>query len=210
MVEELPDRLVVAHGEPFSMTVKLAEQTVSRPAQAEARVGVQHPVVAPLADGRYEFELPPQIDAGWLRVRVGDFTKRIRLEPTLRPELSSVMADITLPDYLGRTKAGQKDVRGGAVSLVNGSQATFVATATRALAAAKVDGKSIAPEGATLVSPAALVDGNRRLELQWQDQFGLGGKEPFVLTINGREDEAALDCVRRLAAAKSGPGFRAA
>ena len=190
MVEELPDRLVIAHGEPFSMTVKLAEQTVSRPAQAEVRVGVQLPVAAPLADGRYEFALPPQIDAGWLQVRVGDFKKRIRLEPTLRPELSSVMANITLPDYLGRTKAGQKDVRGGAVSLVNGSQATFVATATRALAAAKVDGKSIDPEGATLVSPAAVVDGNRRLELQWQDEFGLGGKEPFVLTINGREDEA--------------------
>jgi hypothetical protein len=28
------------------------------------------------------------------------------------------------------------------------------------------------------------------VELQWQDQFGLGGKEPFVLTIDGREDQA--------------------
>jgi hypothetical protein len=189
MIEELPDRLIVAHGEPFSMTVKLAEQTVSRPAQAEARAGVQQPVVAPLADGRYEFELPPQIDVGWLEVRVGDFTKRIHLEPTLRPELSSVIADIALPEYLGRTKMGQKDARAGAVSLVNGSRAKFVATATRELAAAKIDGKPIAPDGATLVSAETLVDGNRRLELQWQDQFGLGGREPFVLTINGREDE---------------------
>jgi len=190
MVDELPDRLVVAHGEPFSMTVKLAEQTVSRPSQAEAWIGVQPPIVAQLADGRYEFELPPQIDAVWLHVRVGDFTKRVRVEPTLRPELSSIVADIALPEYLGRTNSGKRDVRGGTVSLVNGSRATFVATATRELAAAKVDGQPVAPQGATLVSPATLVDGNRQLELQWQDRFGLGGKEPFVLTINGREDEA--------------------
>jgi hypothetical protein len=189
MVEELPDRLVVAHGEPFSMTVKLAQQTVSRPAQAEVRVGVQAPVVAQLAEGRYEFEVPPQIDAGWLDVRVGDFTKRVRLEPTLRPELSSIIADITLPEYLGRTKAEKKDVRGGAASVVNGSRVTFVATATRELAAAKVDGTPVSPQGTTVISPATLVNGNRRMELDWQDHLGLGGKEPFVLTINGREDE---------------------
>jgi hypothetical protein len=189
MVEELPDRLVVAHGEPFGLTVRLAKQTVSRPAHAQVRIGVQAAVVAQLADGQYEFELPPQIDAGWLDIRVGDFKKRVRLEPVLRPELRSVVAEIALPEYLGRNKSARKDVRGGAVSAVNGSRATFVATATRELTAANVDGQPVAPQGATVVSPATLVDGNRQLELVWQDQFGLGGKEPFVLTINGREDE---------------------
>src|SRR5262249_41627945 len=36
MVEDLPDTLVVAHGEPFTLTVKLAEQTASRPNEARA------------------------------------------------------------------------------------------------------------------------------------------------------------------------------
>jgi hypothetical protein len=190
MVDELPDRMVVAHGEPFSLTVKLAEQTVSRPGQAEAWIGAQPSVVAQLADGKYNLELPPQIDAGWLDLRVGDFQKRIRVEPTLRPELASVVADVALPEYLGRTKPDKKDVRGGTISLVNGSRATFAATATRELAAAKVDGRPVTPQGGTLVSPPTVVNGNRQLELQWQDRFGLSGKEPFVLTINGREDEA--------------------
>src|SRR5262249_13582460 len=105
MVEQLPDRLVVAHGEPFALPVKLAEQTASRPAQAEARVGEQPPVVARLADGCYPFELPPQIEPGALAVRVGDFMKSVRLEPTLRPELAAIEAEITLPEYLGRTGA---------------------------------------------------------------------------------------------------------
>ncbi len=190
MVEPLPDKLVVAHGEPSTLTVKLAEQTASRPAQAEARVGEQPPVVAPLADGRYPLELPPQIEAGPLDVRVGDYTKRVRLEPTLRPELSAVEAQIALPGYLGRTGTATKDVRGGTLTAVNGSRATFVATATRELAAAKVDGKPVEPRGSTVVSPTTPVEGNRQVELQWQDHFGLGGREPFVLTIHGKEDEA--------------------
>src|SRR5262249_58581488 len=64
MVEELPDRLVVAHGEPFALTVRLAEQTVSRPAHSQVRVGVQAAGVAPVAGGRHELGLPPQIHCG--------------------------------------------------------------------------------------------------------------------------------------------------
>jgi hypothetical protein len=190
MVEELPDRLVVAHGEPFTLTVRLAEHTASRPGQAEARVGVQPPVVARLVDGQYGFELPPQIEPVDLDLRVGDFAKRVRVEPTLRPELTGVMADVALPEYLGRPEASKKDVRGGTLSVVKGSRATFVATATRELAAAKVDGRPVTPQGATVTSPTTVVEGNRQVEFQWQDQFRLGGKEPFVLTINGLEDEA--------------------
>ena len=137
MVHELPDRLVVAHGEPFTMTVKLAEQTVWRPSQAEAQIGVQPPVVAQRADDRYEFELPPQIDAGWLDVRVGDFTKHVRVEPTLRPELTSWSQTSCCRNTSAGRTAGKKDVRGGTVSLVKGSRATFTATARRELTAAQ-------------------------------------------------------------------------
>jgi hypothetical protein len=189
MVEDLPDRLVVPHGEPFSLSVKLAEKTVSRPSQAEAWIGAQPPVVAPLSEGAYALAFPPQIDAAWLDLRVGDFTKRLRIEPTLRPELSAVIADIALPEYLGRKGPEKKDVRGGTLSLVKGSQVTLVATATRELASATVNGKPAATQGATLTSQSLPVDGKQQVELQWQDQLGLRGKEPFVLTIDGREDQ---------------------
>src|SRR5207244_8377169 len=36
----------------------------------------------------------------------------------------------------------------------------------------------------------AAVQGSRRVEFQWRDRFGLGGKEPFVLSISGKDDEA--------------------
>jgi hypothetical protein len=189
MIEPLPDQLVVAHGEPFTLTVRLAENTVWRPTQAEVRIGVQQPVAASLADGVYALELPPQIDTGWLDLRVGDFTQRLRLEPTLRPELKGIAAEIALPAYLSRTQPVKKDVRGGAVSAVNGSQAAFTATATRELAAAHVNGQPVVPSGQAVVSPPLPVQGNAQIEIQWQDRFGLTGKEPFVLTLTGREDE---------------------
>jgi hypothetical protein len=194
-VESLPGRLVVPHGEPFSITASLAGDTVWRPGRGEAQFGGQSPVVAPLRDGRYEFDLPPQIDPGWLTVRIGDARQRVSIEPTLRPELTSVVAGVTLPPYLGRAGTLQKDVRGGAIAIVQGSLATFAATASRPLRTAQVDGQSQPPAGATIHSPPTRVQGARTIEFRWQDTLGLEGKEPFTLAITGREDEApSLTC----------------
>ncbi|HWE36270.1 MAG TPA: hypothetical protein VG406_06830, partial [Isosphaeraceae bacterium] len=154
-----------------------------------ARFGDQAPVAAGLRDGRYEFAMPPQIAAGWVSVRVGDSRQRVRVEPTLRPELTAAFADVTLPDYLGRPGSQRKDVRNGSVSLVKGSRARFAATASRALAAARVDGVSQPPDGATVTSPPVRVDGPISVEFRWQDAAGLTGKEPFTLAVTGRDDE---------------------
>jgi len=188
--DRLPDQMVVAHGEPFTLPVRLSESTVWHPAKGIAQLGQQRPVTAQLQDGRYLFELPSQIDPGYLTVKIGDRSEQVRIEPTLRPELTSVVADVSLPAYLGRPQPLRKDVRGGTVSMVEGSQATFAATASRELASAQVDGKSQTPIGATVSSPPIPISGSRTMEFRWQDQFGLAGKEPFTLTITGRDDEA--------------------
>jgi hypothetical protein len=189
-VEPLPDPLVVAHGEPFLLTLRLAEDTASRPTRAEARVGGQAPLAADPGGEGYEITVPPQIDVARLGVRVGDFRQSVRLEPTLRPELTAVVADVALPEYLGRTQPIKKDVRGGTISPVNGSRVTFSATASRDLSAARVGGRDVVPRGDAFTSPPMVVAGDGRVEFRWQDRFGLAGKEAFVLTINGREDEA--------------------
>jgi hypothetical protein len=195
MVKNLPERLVVAHGEPYSLAADLESQTVWRPRQGSVQLGGQRPIVAGLRDGRYQFELPSQIDAEWLYVKIGDYRSRVHIEPTLRPELTAVSASVKLPDYLGRAEKQKKDVRGGSVALVQGSQATFAATASRELAMAQIDGQPRAPEGATISSAATPIQGSRKMEFAWQDKFGLAGKEPFVLSITARDDEApSLSC----------------
>src|SRR5262249_58660364 len=73
-LEDLPSRLVVAHGEPFSVTAKLAKETVWHPARGEAQFEGQAPVAAALQDERYRFDLPSQLEMGWLTIKVGDAT----------------------------------------------------------------------------------------------------------------------------------------
>lgn len=194
-VAPLPSRLVVPHGEPFTAEAKLTPATAWQPVRGEARLDGQPAVDALLRDNLYAFDLPAMIAPGGLEIRVGDWRQRVRVEPTLRPELTSIVADVTLPKYLGRPQPQRKDVRGGSVSLVKGSEATFAVTASRALASAQVDGKARKPAGATVVSPLVVVDGSRRLEFHWKDQFGLAGKEAFNLAVNSRDDEApSLSC----------------
>ncbi|WP_246196390.1 hypothetical protein [Aquisphaera giovannonii] len=194
-VEPLPPTLVVAHGEPFPVVARLRDDTAWKPAEGTAQLGEQHPVSATYKDGAYTFELPSQIDAGTLDLRIGDYRQKVRIEPTLRPELTSVSAEVTLPEYLGRPGTQQKDVRGGVATIVKGSQASFTAVASRDLSAAQVDGQSRDPHGPSVSSPAGKVDGNRSIEFRWKDALGLEGRAPFVLSVNGREDEApSLSC----------------
>jgi hypothetical protein len=189
-LEKLPDRVVVAHGEPFSLDLKLTDKTEWRPTQGVAQLGGQQPVSASLVESHYDFALPSQIDPGQLRVKIGDASQSVRIEPTLRPELTSIVASVALPGYLGIAQPQTKDVRGGAVTLVQGSRATFTATASRELSGAEIDGQPASPAGAAVSSAPALIEGSRKIEFRWEDKLGLAGREPFTLAVTAREDEA--------------------
>ena len=65
------------------------------PARARPSSATSPPVAAPLRDGRYEFELPAA-DRARLARRPDRRLPRssVRVEPTLRPELTSVVADV--------------------------------------------------------------------------------------------------------------------
>jgi len=188
-IEPLPDEIVVAHGEPFHITIRLKCDTAWLPAEGRIRVGRQEPIVAALEDRRYEFDLPSQITAEPLDIRIGDAQQAVRLSPLLRPELTAVTADVALPDYLGRPKREKKDVRGGSVSLVKGSRAAFIAKASRPLAKAQVNGHAQTPSATTIFSPEILVKDAREIEFRWEDEFGLKGKEPFTLKVAASDDE---------------------
>ncbi len=189
-IEPLPDRMVVAHGEPFIVPVQLADSTEWHPPRAEAGLAGHGSVVASLtSDGAYHFDLPGQIAPGRLSVKVGDFSGEMEIEPVLRPELNELHADIELPGYLGRDKPVEKDIRGGSLTAVLGSRATFTATISRELATARVNDHERSPQGKQFSTEPVSVGEPRELQLNWEDQFGLSGQEPFVLTIAGAPDE---------------------
>jgi len=189
-IDELPDRIVVPHGEASTITLRLQKDSQWQPERARGQLGSQRPLEAKLENGRYSLALPPQISSDWLELRVGDVKRRVRIEPMLRPELTSVIADVRLPEYLQLPQPLSKDVRSGAISLVRGSQATFVATANRNLSSAEIDGQPAQPAEAKVSSPTTIVDVPRKLSFAWKDEFSLAGREPFAVSITARDDEA--------------------
>jgi len=187
-LEALPQRIVVPHGEPLAISLRLEEDSPWRPATGVGRLGAQTPVEASLAGEQYEFAFPPQLEGAPLEVKIGDALASAFVEPMLRPELSAVGAEATLPAYLGRG-ATRKDIRGGGLTLVKGSTVTLAITANRPLSTAEIDGQPRSPQGSRVVGEPLLVDAARKVVFSWRDEHGLAGKQPFTVTINPRDDE---------------------
>ncbi len=187
----VPADLVVPVGEPFTISLPLAESSRWCPTKASARYGAQQRLRTEMADGKYVFEIPAQTAAARLKISVGDARYQIAVAPKPRPELTSLMADVELPAYLGYPKQ-DKDVRGGAASLLKGSVARFQATASRELAAATINGVAEGVElaGDTIISPAVNVDEIDKQEFRWTDVEGLSAKAPFQLRIRAVDDRA--------------------
>lgn len=187
-LDNLPDEYVVPHGEDFTFPVSLSESSRWQPDDGRLTVGQQKPVTASLAEREYPFKVPAQIDDLEMQVRIGDARRKVTVKPTLRPELETVLADVTLPAYLQRDGIREQDVRGGAMSLVNGSQVVFRAKVNRDLEAATINGSNAKPVGAEFQSGLSVIKEDKEFELAWQDNLKLAGKEPFKISVTAAED----------------------
>ncbi len=189
-IEKLPERVVVPHGEPVTIAVPLKTDSAWHPVAGTTQVGTQAVVKAELKDGKYDFNLPGQIDAAPLKLHIGDALQNVRVEPMHRPEVAGIEAEVKLPAYLERPETVHKDIRGGTVSLVHGSQVQFTATANRNLATASVDGAAVTTKNDKLTTASLPVEESRKLKFEWKDEFGLQGLDAFTVSLNAREDEA--------------------
>lgn len=196
-VEKLPDRLVVPFAEKFELPVHLAADSRWSPHSATAKISGQPEVTAALKERQYPLSFPPQKEDASLSLSLGDVRKTLRLEPKLRPELTALSVRTQLPEYLKYQTKPVIEVRGGAVSVLKGSQAALEATASRDLARAEVDGKSQKVQGAKLVTEYRAITTSSESRLHWQDQDGLTPREPLILKIHAAEDEAPRITARR-------------
>jgi hypothetical protein len=191
-VERLPNPWIVPHGEALTVPVELNKDSRWHPVSGRMQVGIQPELTASLDGGRYEFTLPPQIAETSVRLKVGDAMQRLKMVPTIRPELTSLTAEYQLPEYLGRTGKEQKDARSGAITLVKGSQVEFTAKLSREPASATINGTTVTPEGEAIETAGMKAETSSQLEIKWKDRLGLEGKEPFTVSITVRDDEAPV------------------
>jgi hypothetical protein len=187
-VQPLEREIVVAHGEPFSLAAHLEANTEWRPEQARLQIAQQKPLDAKLDGDGYTFAGQPLIEPVKARISIGDWHDTITLVPKLRPELTALDADVRLPEYLGQPAPQERDIRGGALSIVKGSRVQFTAAVNRQLAGATIDGADAKPSGEKVVTDRYNVTDPRDIQLEWRDQFGLASREPFTITIGAEED----------------------
>jgi hypothetical protein len=188
-LDSVPSKLIVPHGEAFPLSIKLAANSSWAPSKATASIGRQTRVESELHDQSYRFELPAQIANSKLSLTIGDAAPSIEIEPKLRPELESIVAAVKLPEYLQRSETLDKDMRGGGLSVVRGSEVSFEATVSSRLKLASMSQKPVAVQDRSFQPNAGLMDETSQFELHWTDVDGLSAKSPFSLNVNVRDDE---------------------
>lgn len=196
-VAGLPDKIVVPHGEEFDFSAQLSDQTRWSPAKGSVYFNQAH-VTADLNSKAYRFLVPPQTDTGTLDVRIGDIRKSVAVQVATRPELNSLKASTTLPDYLQYTKTVESDVRGGVVSLVKGAVTQFEADISRDLKAATVQGKNTTIEGSKILPDPISVADSKTLKFEWRDELGLTAKDGFQLKIRAVDDAEPIVSFQQL------------
>lgn len=190
-ISNVPQELIVPHGEPTPLVVRLRDDSQWQPTKASVLIGEVTTKEAQLDGQAYAFELPPQVESTPMQLTVGDFYQDVVIAPKHRPELVAVDAQVSYPEYLGRDEKLKVDVRSGVLSVVAGSLAQLEATASRSLQTAAVHGQEVKPDGESFASTAFEVAGvESTIELSWQDHDGLAGRQPFQLQIKPLEDEA--------------------
>jgi len=195
-IEQLPDQMVVPHGESFTLAARLKDFSQWSPDTGKVWVSGQN-VSAPRSDQDYTFEIPPQTQSGQLNVRIGDVRESVDIRPVPRPELISMTATVTLPEYLQYSRALTQDVRGGAVSLVKGSLVRFAAEVSRSLTSASIAGEEVATQRNTIVTSPQAVEESGILRFEWTDELGLSSKEPFPVSIRAVEDsKPGIGCIQ--------------
>ena len=196
-VEPLPARLVVPYAEPFALPVRLAANTLRSPEMGTGRIGSQPEVRAALSNGAYPLAFPPQKHDASLAVSLGDVRKSILVQPRPRPELAEMAVRLRLPAYLGYSSEQRLEVRGGAINLLKGAEASLEAKVSRELAAAAVDGLAQKVAGEMITTPYQAITEDREQKLTWSDRDGLTPRDPFVLKVRAVEDEPPRIVARR-------------
>ncbi len=195
-IQPLPDKLVVPYAESFALPVRLAANTLRSPESSVGHILGQPPVEAKLSDGVYPLSFPPQKSDAPLALALGDVRKSIQVEPRPRPELAELAVRMHLPAYLGYSEQ-RLEVRGGGIDILKGTEASFEAKASRALAAADIDGQPQRVEGELIATAYEPVTADSERKINWRARDGLTPRDPFLLRVRAVNDEPPKIVARR-------------
>ena len=194
-IGELPERMIVPHGEDFSVPVSLEFKSIWKPSVARAQIEQQNAVEAEVVNGQARFDVPGQVREGEMLVRAGDVKSALRVVPTHRPLVKDVVAHIEMPEYLQYPPMTQA-VQNASLSVLAGSRATFRGKGNRALAkvamqAPGVPEKELEVNGVGEFETGTIALGKTpHVTFSVEDTLGLTNKAPYSLALREAQDFA--------------------
>jgi len=198
-LRDLPGRMVVPHGEDFTIGGRVEFRSFWKPSTVQGRFQDGAAVAAAVADGAFTLRVPGRVEPGPLELVFGDSTRSIQIEPLHRPSLSSIEALVRLPDYAGREPAVEK-VASGLLKVLRGSEVELAATLSRppAEASAIPASQPLNLSGAGFKTPLGRMEENGQWTFQWRDEFGLTNAQPWKFAALVEEDQSPIPELRDL------------
>ena len=218
-LSQMGDPEYVPYGEPFQLTIPLAESSIRSPKTARAKYGKDAWIEAPLSDKKYTFQVPGQRTPDQLSIEADDAIHSVSIEPVMRPTAKSIRAAITMPAYLQRPDISA-DLRSGFITVLEGSSMSIQTTVSRELKSAHASIKEVIEETISIETPEsnteiekAIPKAPLKLSLQlkdnqintdtfaisgkpliipitWQGKFGISSDKPLQIKIENVADQA--------------------
>jgi len=182
-------RWVLPVQEARTVRLELAGDTRWHPAGAELRLG-RRTVGGALDEGGYTLEVPPLAAEQSALLVVGDLRREVTLTPLSRPEVVAATARVQLPGYLGLPVPLERDVSGGALSAVAGSEVQLELQLSRR---SRLAGAGTGPFAMRLDAapiPCDVAGESLVRELEWVDRFGLESPRSFRFSVRPVVDTA--------------------
>jgi hypothetical protein len=191
-LENVPDMLVVPHGEAFDIQCGVKYRSFYKPITASCQYERQPLINAPIdrEQGRVLFQVPPQTQVGKLRLRIGDVSRTVVVEPTYRPALLKMLADVHMPEYL-HYPPQSKEVHNGRLQALEGSQLAFTGKTTRSLQGASMDAEKetrLSVKDTDFTSPPLPLAGDLKVAFSWTDRLKLTNKSPAWVSVAAQKD----------------------
>jgi hypothetical protein len=191
-LEGLPKEQIVAHGEAFQLSCQARYRSWWRPTQAVAQFERQPRIGTFEKGGQIQLRIPPQVQRGVLRIRLGDARAEVTIAPTYRPSLKQLSASIALPAYL-QYPAAQASAESGSLNVLEGSRVAFQGKVSRPLAAAQLrmgdaNPSALSIQAESFSSDALDLDAIPEITFSWRDQLGLESAAAWRLQIHSEKD----------------------
>jgi len=120
-LNELPDQLVVLHGEDFPLEVSLKADSRLKPEEIKWSFSGLDANSAKLTNGKVMLNLPGQTKITTLTISAYDFSREITINPKHPPAITKLYANIKMPDYL-KHKDLNFEVQGNSFEVIAGSK----------------------------------------------------------------------------------------